>query len=174
MSFVQYNSPLFQVSTLHPVNCPPCAIWIEVFFVFLDVRRESACGFQALGLTAFDPSYMGYFLISGTGIGLCGRLTPCASAARISSSPGSRVSWKWTRSTSKPRPLSLSLVGSAPHAGSMLMQRLSQRVQGTNMVQSMVSVVVISLMVWVSIPHIGTKDPLGLNSTLTFALRVLQ
>ena len=32
----------------------------------------------------------------------------------------------------------------------------SQRVQSTYMVQSMVSVVVISLMVWVSIPHMGT------------------
>ena len=29
------------------------------------------------------------------------------------------------------------------------------------MVQSMVSVAVISLMVWVSIPHMGTWDPLG-------------
>ena len=32
----------------------------------------------------------------------------------------------------------------------------SQRVQSTYMVQSRVSVVVISLMVWVSIPHMGT------------------
>ena len=31
------------------------------------------------------------------------------------------------------------------------------------MVQSMVSVVVISLMVWVSIPHMGTSDPLGMK-----------
>ena len=30
------------------------------------------------------------------------------------------------------------------------------------MVQSMVSVVVIFLMVWVSIPHMGTYDPLGM------------
>ena len=37
----------------------------------------------------------------------------------------------------------------------------TQRVQSTNMVQSMVSVVVISLMVWVSIPDMGTWDPLG-------------
>ena len=35
-------------------------------------------------------------------------------------------------------------------------QVYSQRVQSTYMVQSMVSVVVISLMVWVSIPHMGT------------------
>ena len=33
---------------------------------------------------------------------------------------------------------------------------LPHRVQSTYMVQSMVSVVVISLMVWVSIPHMGT------------------
>ena len=33
---------------------------------------------------------------------------------------------------------------------------LSQRVQSNYMVQSMVSVVVISLIVWVSIPHMGT------------------
>ena len=32
----------------------------------------------------------------------------------------------------------------------------TQRVQSTYMVQSMVSVVVISLRVWVSIPHMGT------------------
>ena len=38
---------------------------------------------------------------------------------------------------------------------------ITQRVQSTYMVQSMVSVVVISLMVWVSIPHMGTWDPLG-------------
>ena len=36
------------------------------------------------------------------------------------------------------------------------LERQAQRVQGTNIVQSMVSVVVISLMVWVSIPHMGT------------------
>ena len=35
-------------------------------------------------------------------------------------------------------------------------QGLSQRVQSTYMVQSMTSVVVISLMVWGSIPHMGT------------------
>ena len=35
-------------------------------------------------------------------------------------------------------------------------QDVSQRVQSTYMVQSMVSVVVISLMVWVSIPHMDT------------------
>ena len=38
---------------------------------------------------------------------------------------------------------------------------LPQRVQSTYMVQSMVSVVVLSLMVWVSIPPMGTWDPLG-------------
>ena len=32
------------------------------------------------------------------------------------------------------------------------------------MVQSMVSVVGISPMVWVSIPHMGTQDPLGESS----------
>ena len=37
----------------------------------------------------------------------------------------------------------------------------TQRVQSTYMVQSMVFVVVISLMVWVSVPHMGTWDPLG-------------
>ena len=39
----------------------------------------------------------------------------------------------------------------------------SQKVQSTYMVQSMVSEVVISLMVWVSIPHMGTSDPLGIG-----------
>ena len=39
----------------------------------------------------------------------------------------------------------------------------AQRVQSNYMVPSMVSVVVISLMVGVSIPHMGTKDPLGCN-----------
>ena len=34
-----------------------------------------------------------------------------------------------------------------------------QKVQSTNMVQSAVSVVVTSLMVWVSIPHMGALDP---------------
>ena len=38
---------------------------------------------------------------------------------------------------------------------------LAQKGQSTYMVQSRVSVVVISLMVWVSIPHMGTYDPLG-------------
>ena len=33
---------------------------------------------------------------------------------------------------------------------------LNQKIQSTYMVQSMVSVVVTSLMVWVSIPHMGT------------------
>ena len=33
---------------------------------------------------------------------------------------------------------------------------VTQRVQSTYMVQSMASVVVISLIVWVSIPHMGT------------------
>ena len=46
------------------------------------------------------------------------------------------------------------------HAGKFA----SQRVQSTSMVQSMVSVVVTSLMVWLSIPYIGTKDPLGMLS----------
>ena len=36
------------------------------------------------------------------------------------------------------------------------LQSQTQRVQSTYMVQSMVSVVVISLMVWASIPHMGT------------------
>ena len=35
------------------------------------------------------------------------------------------------------------------------------------MVQSMVSVVVISLMVWVSIPHMGTWDHFGLQGRRT-------
>ena len=37
-----------------------------------------------------------------------------------------------------------------------LRENVTQRVQSTHMVQSMVSVVVISLMVWVSIPHMST------------------
>ena len=40
--------------------------------------------------------------------------------------------------------------------GSVRAGFLTQRVQSTYMVQSMDSVVVISLMVWVSIPHMGT------------------
>ena len=42
-----------------------------------------------------------------------------------------------------------------------MLRNITQRVQSTNMVQSMVSVVVISLLIWISIPHIGTLDPLG-------------
>ena len=37
----------------------------------------------------------------------------------------------------------------------------TQRVQNTYMVQSMVFVVVTSLMVWVSMPYMGSLDPLG-------------
>ena len=37
----------------------------------------------------------------------------------------------------------------------------AQRVQSTYTVQSMVSVAETSLMVWVSIPYMGTLDPLG-------------
>ena len=37
-------------------------------------------------------------------------------------------------------------------------------------VQSMVSVVVTSLMVWVSIPHMGTLDPLGVLAAAIEAL----
>ena len=44
---------------------------------------------------------------------------------------------------------------------------LPQRVQSTYMVQSMVSVVVLSLMVWVSIPPMGTWDPLGSDPKIT-------
>ena len=38
---------------------------------------------------------------------------------------------------------------------------LSQGVQSNYMVQNLVSVVVFSLMVCISIPHMGTLDPLG-------------
>ena len=51
---------------------------------------------------------------------------------------------------------------------------LSQRVQSTYMVQSMVSVVVISLMVWVSIPHMSTWDPLGITKVPWFSNPLLR
>ena len=51
---------------------------------------------------------------------------------------------------------------------------LTQRVQSTDMVQSMVSVVVTSLMAGGSIPYIGTSDALGYDHKESLEVRRAQ